>query len=499
MIQADCSCGRTLKLRDELAGKRVKCPECRAVVDVPSRLKRSSRTTSRPKQTRRGANKSRRAAADSFYDDEPTAAPKRNRTKRKKRKPVPVKLIAVAVTVTCVLGGGGFLAFYFGRGLVAEITGEIVEPTVVEYRGLEFQIPAATNLKDGFDNDLTLYDTKVAREYHNSCKLPNPMYILWYDFYPVEVSGKPALQKLLSATNSREALSAFLPIHYPDEPFSKYEWGELKERNINGLTFATIDFEHSLIVGDTRYGRLYLYRDADRQVVYSITNKTGHNSSDMKLFNSICASIRKVGDPPVAKSPQERKQEIETAVLQRWNDYLAANQSGDTTAIASMLHSQSIPIRREFQELALSATREELNRMEFWKVLSILSLRVGYTRSQLQTPAIDDLIGTMSPQEIRDLQSTPKIRLIGDYAEVIDQQSNLPVAVLRREAGEWKLCPCEHAEKHSRELELAAMAHIMKSGGATDPQARTMVGRASTILEMRGLPVSKNLFDGPRD
>lgn len=499
MIQADCSCGRKLKLRDELAGKRVKCPECRAVVDVPSRLKRSSRTTSRPKQARRGANKSRPAAADGFYDDEP-AAPKRNRSKRKKRKPVPVKFIAMAVTVIGVLGGGGFLAFYFGRDLFAEFTGKIVEPTVVEYRGLEFQIPAATNLKDGFDNDLTLYDTKVAREYHNSCKLPNPMYILWYDFYPVEVSEKPALQKLLSATNSREALSAFVPIHYPDEPFSKYEWGELKERNINGLTFATIDFEHSLIVGDTRYGRLYLHRDVDRQVVYSITNKTGHNSSDMKLFDNICASIRKVGDPPVAKSPQERKQESETAVLQRWNDYLAANQSGDTNAIASMLHSQSIPSRREIQELALSATREELNEMEFWKVFSILSLRAGYTRSQLQTPAIDDLIGTMSPQEVRSFRSMQAtIRLIGDYAEVIDQQSSLPVAVLRQEAGEWKLCPCEHAEKHSREMELAAMAHIMKSGGATDPLARTMVGGAATILEMRGLRVPQNLFGGPSD
>lgn len=35
-IALDCrSCGRELKLKDELAGKKVKCPECEKVLTVP--------------------------------------------------------------------------------------------------------------------------------------------------------------------------------------------------------------------------------------------------------------------------------------------------------------------------------------------------------------------------------------------------------------------------------------------------------------------------------
>src|SRR5262245_8316928 len=34
-ITLPCNCGRTLKLRDELAGKRIKCPSCEAILKVP--------------------------------------------------------------------------------------------------------------------------------------------------------------------------------------------------------------------------------------------------------------------------------------------------------------------------------------------------------------------------------------------------------------------------------------------------------------------------------
>lgn len=36
-VKVSCSCGTTLKVRDELAGKRVKCPKCKAVVQVAER------------------------------------------------------------------------------------------------------------------------------------------------------------------------------------------------------------------------------------------------------------------------------------------------------------------------------------------------------------------------------------------------------------------------------------------------------------------------------
>jgi len=36
MIQVDCSCGKTLSVRPDLAGRRVKCPKCAATLTVPS-------------------------------------------------------------------------------------------------------------------------------------------------------------------------------------------------------------------------------------------------------------------------------------------------------------------------------------------------------------------------------------------------------------------------------------------------------------------------------
>ena len=34
-IQVNCSCGRSLRAKDQLAGKRIKCPDCGAIVDIP--------------------------------------------------------------------------------------------------------------------------------------------------------------------------------------------------------------------------------------------------------------------------------------------------------------------------------------------------------------------------------------------------------------------------------------------------------------------------------
>lgn len=501
MINARCNCGRRLKLRDDLAGKRVKCPECRAAVDVPSKPTRNSRTKPRTKQTRRRTNNPRPPAiADDFYDGEPAVAPKRKRGKKRKSKPVPVNLIVGVVIACVVLGGGGFLAFYFGRGIVAELSGEIVEPTVVEYRGHEFQIPAAAELDGGYDFDLIWYDTTVARQHENGCDLPTSMIIRWYDYYPVDASDKPQLQKLLSATNSRDALMALLLITSPDSEFSEYKWGEPTERTINGLPFATIDFEHKVVARDTTYGRLYCCRDGNRQVVYAMTNTTGHGSSDMKLFDNICATIRKVGDPPVAKSPQERKQEAEAVVLQRWTEFLDAQHAGNTQASLKMMHSKSTPIRQEMQDLALSASREELNQLPFWKVFSVLSLRAGHSRRELQTPAVDNLAGTMLRQDVRSFRSMQTgCRVIGDYAEIIDQQQNIAVSIWRQEDGIWMLCPYEHAEKFSRQMELAAMSLVMQSGDVSQLQGLDTVRKAAAFLKAKGISVPANLFDGPRN
>jgi hypothetical protein len=35
-IPLTCGCGRSFHLKDELAGKKIRCPECRRVLSVPA-------------------------------------------------------------------------------------------------------------------------------------------------------------------------------------------------------------------------------------------------------------------------------------------------------------------------------------------------------------------------------------------------------------------------------------------------------------------------------
>src|SRR5262249_6444839 len=37
-ILVPCSCGKKLQIKDELSGKRIRCPACQAVVAVPKRV-----------------------------------------------------------------------------------------------------------------------------------------------------------------------------------------------------------------------------------------------------------------------------------------------------------------------------------------------------------------------------------------------------------------------------------------------------------------------------
>src|SRR5438477_8429795 len=35
-ITFDCACGKTLRVNDDLAGRKARCPACQAVVDIPA-------------------------------------------------------------------------------------------------------------------------------------------------------------------------------------------------------------------------------------------------------------------------------------------------------------------------------------------------------------------------------------------------------------------------------------------------------------------------------
>ena len=66
-IQIVCDhCDRNLRLRDELAGKKIRCPDCQAILAV-QRTERSSKPQSRPARKKKRRSK-RRFPASNFED-----------------------------------------------------------------------------------------------------------------------------------------------------------------------------------------------------------------------------------------------------------------------------------------------------------------------------------------------------------------------------------------------------------------------------------------------
>jgi hypothetical protein len=88
-IRVNCSCGKAFQVKDELAGKRVKCPACQKVLTAPAANDLEEEPKAPPKQA-------------------PAAAPRSNKT---------LFLIGGAIGVLllgcCVCGGGGLGAWYF--------------------------------------------------------------------------------------------------------------------------------------------------------------------------------------------------------------------------------------------------------------------------------------------------------------------------------------------------------------------------------------------------
>lgn len=116
-ISFSCTgCGRTLKVADELAGRKAKCPQCQTVLYIPEGP--AVAVTPAPTPASRTAPVPRRQEE---YDDradageEPEDAPRR-RKKAKKSVLGPVLLAVGAVLLLVVLGGGSFAAWWFLSG-----------------------------------------------------------------------------------------------------------------------------------------------------------------------------------------------------------------------------------------------------------------------------------------------------------------------------------------------------------------------------------------------
>ncbi|MCR9202013.1 MAG: prolyl oligopeptidase family serine peptidase [Planctomycetaceae bacterium] len=86
-IETQCRCGRVVKVRDELKGKNIRCPECKEVMVVkPRRLPRMKKKT--PAVRRRGTAPSAASAA-SFDAFSAPASPTRRAKPKPKPKPKP--------------------------------------------------------------------------------------------------------------------------------------------------------------------------------------------------------------------------------------------------------------------------------------------------------------------------------------------------------------------------------------------------------------------------
>jgi hypothetical protein len=105
-IAARCRCGRAIRVKDELAGRRIRCPECSEVLRVPvpeaeiieedsedreedrreRRPVRRERTETAIEERRRPAPRSRASAEDEDEDEREEEEERRARRKKRRRR-----------------------------------------------------------------------------------------------------------------------------------------------------------------------------------------------------------------------------------------------------------------------------------------------------------------------------------------------------------------------------------------------------------------------------
>jgi hypothetical protein len=181
-IALSCSCGKDFNVKDELAGKKIKCPGCHAVIQVPAP---SSGVTERAPSSRAAketiedddlppAKASRKAAADEYDDDYDDDSPARGIKKKKKKKgkksAKPMLLVglgcgALALLLAC--GGGGAALYFFvfsskppERVMLGKWKVDVEETkknmTETEKKQLEFAPNLLTSITLEFKSDNTM-------------------------------------------------------------------------------------------------------------------------------------------------------------------------------------------------------------------------------------------------------------------------------------------------------------------------------------------------------
>jgi hypothetical protein len=129
MIQFSCDCGRKLKVKDDLAGRKIKCPECAEVLRVPAadvpeaddgdeegivpaspRISAVKRRPARDEEDSTERERPRRRRDEVNNDDDDDERPRKK--KKKKKSSNNGLLIGIVVGVVVLVIGGGMGLFF---------------------------------------------------------------------------------------------------------------------------------------------------------------------------------------------------------------------------------------------------------------------------------------------------------------------------------------------------------------------------------------------------
>jgi len=112
-------CDKTLKVKDDAAGKKVRCPACSTVLQIPAKSKDADDDFLDDLEEAAPSKKRKRRSEDDFDDDEPVASPRtRKSTKKKSGR---TKSGGTNWVLIGGLTGGGLILVLFVAMLVAAI------------------------------------------------------------------------------------------------------------------------------------------------------------------------------------------------------------------------------------------------------------------------------------------------------------------------------------------------------------------------------------------
>ena len=123
-IDITCTCGKKLRLKESLQGKRIRCPECDDVLVVPE--KRSSPVKRKANSRRRKPQRKNRPPVveqvEDYDDFEPPLPPtKKRKKKRRKESRFPAAALIAVVSVVALVSGVGILGYKYLPTIIADV------------------------------------------------------------------------------------------------------------------------------------------------------------------------------------------------------------------------------------------------------------------------------------------------------------------------------------------------------------------------------------------